>query len=596
MKKIFIGIVLLFPLVLYPTIINIPYDQPTIQAGIDVAVEGDTVLVQSGIYYENINFEGKNITVGSLFLTTADSMYISNTVINGGMNESVVTFFNGEDSSAVLIGFTIKNGLAHYIWGYHFGGGIFCAFANPTITNVIIMENYAMPNGRGAGIYLGGANPIIKNTIIKDNFSSECSAGIHISAYSNPILTNVIIKDNIAYWGAGIYCYDRSSALLHKVVICNNTAFIDGGGILCNNNCSINITNSTITMNYAPTGAGIFCTGNSHPNIVNSIFWNNQPQEIYLSGGSSIFINYSDIQGGWAGTGNINEDPLFIDPYNYNFHLTEDSPCIDAGDPNSPPDPDGTVADMGAYYFDQSPIFLSLPTDAVGSPDSTVLIPLSLYNPFGISIENIEFLISFDNNILHAIEVIFSDLAQDNDRFITQTSISDSLVKTSIYNIDDSFLNGDLCLIEFIVDSLASIGQSSELIFENAIINDEYATAYNGLFTVIEDRYSTYDMHKYSELNFLMQNYPNPFNPSGAGRSPTTTISFSLNTENTEDTELIIYNIKGQKIRQYSIFNNQSSITWDGKDESGKSVSTGFYLYKIETGSFSAMKKMLLIK
>ena len=463
MKKIFIGIVLLFPLVLYPTIINIPEDQPTIQAGIDVAVEGDTILVQPGIYYENIDFDGKNIIVGSLFLTTADSMYISNTIIDGGMNGSVVTFFNGEDTTAVLIGFTIRNGLADYIWGHHFGGGIFCCFANPTMKNLIITHNYAEPDGWGGGIVIGGSNAIIKNVTITENFSSEGSGGIHISANSNPILTNVIIKDNIANWGAGIYCYDRSSALLNKVVICNNTAFIEGGGILCNNNCSLNMTNSTITMNYAPTGAGIFCSGNSHPNILNSILWNNLQQEIYLSGGSSIIINYSDIQGGWAGTGNINEDPVFIDPLNYNFHLTEDSPCIDAGDPNSPPDPDGTVADMGAYYFDQS----------VGTENKFV----DFANEFG-----------------------------------------------------------------------------------------------------------------------LYQNYPNPFNPSGAGRSPTTTISFSLNTENTEDTELIIYNIKGKKIRQYSIFNNQSSIIWDGMDESGKQVTSGIYFYKLKTKDYESVKKMIMLK
>ncbi|NQV18431.1 MAG: T9SS type A sorting domain-containing protein [Armatimonadetes bacterium] len=87
----------------------------------------------------------------------------------------------------------------------------------------------------------------------------------------------------------------------------------------------------------------------------------------------------------------------------------------------------------------------------------------------------------------------------------------------------------------------------------------------------------------------LMGNYPNPFNPS-------TTISFELNTENFEDTEISIYNLKGQKIKQYSIFNNQSSIVWDGKDKSGNAVSSGIYLYRLETGKYSSTKKMLLMK
>ena len=51
---------------------------------------------------------------------------------------------------------------------------------------------------------------------------------------------------------------------------------------------------------------------------------------------------------------NIFMDPLFVDTLNGNYNLQSGSPCIDAGDPNSPPDPDGTISDMGAYYFDQS--------------------------------------------------------------------------------------------------------------------------------------------------------------------------------------------------------------------------------------------------
>ena len=93
----------------------------------------------------------------------------------------------------------------------------------------------------------------------------------------------------------------------------------------------------------------------------------------------------------------------------------------------------------------------------------------------------------------------------------------------------------------------------------------------------------------------LLGNYPNPFNS-------TTTISFSCHRD-AENTEIAIYNIKGQLIKQYSIFNpskaghgNQSSIVWDGTDESGKSVTNGIYYYQLQTGGFSQTKKMILIK
>lgn len=90
-------------------------------------------------------------------------------------------------------------------------------------------------------------------------------------------------------------------------------------------------------------------------------------------------------------------------------------------------------------------------------------------------------------------------------------------------------------------------------------------------------------------IDFDLSNYPNPFNPS-------TTISFNLPTGITGDAELNIYNIKGQKIRQYSIYDNQSSIVWDGKDSNDKQVSSGIYFYKLRSGDFEQTKKMMLIK
>ncbi len=111
------------------TVINIPADYPTIQQGIDVAVNGDTVLVQPGLYIENVDFSGHNIVLGSLFLTTRDESYIAATIIDGDSSGSVVTFDNNEDSTAILKGFTITRGNTPE------GGGIFCMYSSPVITN-----------------------------------------------------------------------------------------------------------------------------------------------------------------------------------------------------------------------------------------------------------------------------------------------------------------------------------------------------------------------------------------------------------------------------------------------------------------------------
>ena len=132
---------------LHSATINIPADYATIQEGIDASANADTVLVQPETYVENINFNGKLITLGSLFLTTGDESYISSTIIDGNATSRVVSFLNGENSSAVLTGFTITNGSTSY------GAGIYCNGASPTLENLVIKDNTTTIGGGGVSCY-----------------------------------------------------------------------------------------------------------------------------------------------------------------------------------------------------------------------------------------------------------------------------------------------------------------------------------------------------------------------------------------------------------------------------------------------------------
>ena len=131
--------------------IRIPQDFQTIQAAIDSSTDGDTILVEPGIYLERINFGGKGILLTSRFLISGDTSDISNTIIEGSESGTVVTFNDNEDSSSIISGFTIQNGVGQK------GGGVHINNASPVLMNLIIQNN------SGGGIYFLNSDSKIIN-------------------------------------------------------------------------------------------------------------------------------------------------------------------------------------------------------------------------------------------------------------------------------------------------------------------------------------------------------------------------------------------------------------------------------------------------
>ena len=163
---LFFLISLIVSTILQARVINIPGDHATIQSGIDVALNEDTVIVKPGTYFENINFRGKAVTIASHYFLDNDSSHIFNTIINGNRpnypdSGSVIYMISGEDSNSVITGFTLEGGTGTDIsksLGFPArAGGAILAFSGGTIRNNIIRNNYIsnFSNCAGGAVFAG---------------------------------------------------------------------------------------------------------------------------------------------------------------------------------------------------------------------------------------------------------------------------------------------------------------------------------------------------------------------------------------------------------------------------------------------------------
>jgi parallel beta-helix repeat protein len=401
------------PAALAQNTIHIPADQSTIQAGINAAHNGDTVLVSPGTYYENINFNGKAITVTS-------SVGPANTIIDGGGNPApVVTFSSGETRASILSNLTIRNGGATPgTVGIASWGGIFTGLdSNPSILNNLIMQNACngyfgsggallqgntisgtLPPstagcsyGEDAAVFLKGSSttlPVVQviGNIIENNVHPLASSGaITINGYIGAIVENNIIRNNAM---TGIYAVNSNSMIIAQNLVYGNTSGLSAGIPFSGIGPPVGppigiIANNTFVQN---SGSQVSLGGDlSQFDFVNNIVVGSGSAAPFLCGYppadslslTPIVIDHNDIYNAsgpaygpgcpdQTGTyGNLSANPLFTNPATADFHLSPGSPAIDTGNNSVSPllakDLDGNprpqdatgngypVVDMGAY-------------------------------------------------------------------------------------------------------------------------------------------------------------------------------------------------------------------------------------------------------
>jgi len=361
----------------------------TIQEAINVSSDGDTVEVgynypAKGIYNENIDFKGKDITVIALNPLT--------TIIDGKQSGHTVKIQSGKGK---LSGFIITNGLAEL------GGGIFIDNASPVIENCRIIYNEAAL--LGGGVYIGAnSSPQFISSTINNNQSNGSGGGIY--AYeASPEIKQSKIQNNIAAQnGGGIGTQGTKEVLIVNSLITGNSTNLNGGGIYINS--SGNIINTTLSDNDAGQGSAIFAQNVSSPltlNVLNSILWDHSTTgaaviDSYNS--DAISVNSSNVKrllGNYPGNNNINLDPQFVDWEMGNYYLENGSPCINEGtesDENIPEvDIDGlersfyNFVDMGAFEWNADVITVDFNADPIiGNPPLNVIFSGFAHSSAGI--------------------------------------------------------------------------------------------------------------------------------------------------------------------------------------------------------------------
>ncbi len=323
----------------FSKVISVPKDYKKIQVALDVSIDGDTIVVEKGVYKENIDFYGKKVVLTSKYPITGNNRFIKKTILKGQGDGPTVTFSTDEDISSALIGFTITGGDGQL------GGGIFCSMASPVLKDLIIKENESQ---KGGGIGLYSSSPLIEDVKIINN-TALSSGALFFTSYSSPKISNVLLV--------------------------NNKTYVNGGSITVEEYSNPVFTNVTISGNGYPDKVHpmiIKYFGEMNPTMVNGIHISNGSNVVFNSSiissdadwevffgeygeSSSLTISYSNIDGGKSSIvdkhnfgilnwneGNISADPKFVNPKKNNYSFQKSSPSINQGDPK------GTIKNMGA--------------------------------------------------------------------------------------------------------------------------------------------------------------------------------------------------------------------------------------------------------
>jgi len=592
MKIILPGIFVILNLVLSANagIIHVPADYRTIQAGINAAVTGDTVLVADSTYYENIDFKGKRITVASWFILDQDTTHINSTIIDGSQPAnpelgSVVTFSGGEDTTSVICGFTITGGTgsfvvpANNVWA---GGGILCSNAGARICHNKIINNVVQSPSEadGGGISQGPPNVntwlVIENNVISANYvsGSTYAFGGGIEILGNARIVNNTISTNEIYsssnWapGAGIY-FGSDSTLVNRR--------------------KIEITGNKIIYNSAQSDASLGAWGGVHGVGSRAVIKDNHIEYNTVKSAGTCYGAGLDLvrlgSGSWV-SGNVIRYNQVLEGNCYGGGLR----CADGNYPVS----NNIIAYNTA--MDGAGVLIYL-TARIDFMNNTVYGNTASRLGGGLYIED-------------AVCEIKNSIIREN---LSNSSIQIYAAPTGTLNCSYSNIargwvgTGNIDIVPDFVDMedfhLQPNSPSVDQGDPDQAFNDREDASHPGYAMLPAQGSIRNDMGAYGgqaslltavkPLNHptlpssveLRQNYPNPFNPS-------TSIEFIL--PRSEFVTVKVYNILGKEVETLvskKLDSGNHTYRFDGKN-----LASGIYYYQLVAGEYREVKKMILIK
>jgi len=548
----------------------------------------------SNAYLDNNDFLGFEKGLEIINLTeTESSPEISNTRLRNSPESSRQTSTGIKIDGTVAV--TIDScDIEDYPYGIRYSGSGTLTRATPTLTNSRVRNSTepTRPRALVRGVFIDSlisleidnclivaydtgivllntssttSSPEIANTRVRNSpeSSRDTVVGLIMAGDMSSIIRENVFADCDS---AIVISGEDTESILYRNNMFLSTGVINNVAIHAEDSNNLDIYNNTI---YA-YDTGLYANS-TIIDFQNNIVWHDFPTVEPVSFNAGVSVQYNDIARPFSniypGTGNLNADPLFVDPTNENFYLQWGSPCIDAGNPNIAfQDVDGTTADMGSFFYDQTPVPVILSTFTAQFINSTPRLSwmtATETDNLGWNIYRGE-----DEIALQSDETI-----QINNLMIEGAGTTSEPTEYSFFDEYDFTLNFTYW---YWLESTSSSGETE---------------TYGPISLFIPENEDNPEPPDPSEKFGLFQNYPNPFNPI-------TRISFKLPKE--KYAELTIYNVKGEKIN--TLFKGQTSddtplnIYWDACDENAKEVKSGIYLYKLVSGDYVQTRKMIYLK